>query len=117
LFTVEGQVGQTNLGRISGFVFDDRNSNGKRSSREPLLAARVVYIDANNNGKLDANERRTSTGPDGRFSFDGLAAGNYVIREIAPAGWTDVRGEDRISVKLKPAVVLAGVAFGQKSSH
>ncbi|HEX4795100.1 MAG TPA: SdrD B-like domain-containing protein [Humisphaera sp.] len=106
--------GQTNLGRVSGFVFDDRNSNGKRGDGEPLLAARVVYIDANNNGKVDANERRTLTGPDGRFSFDGLAAGNYVIREVAPAGWANVPGEDHVAVKLKPAVVLTGVALGQK---
>jgi len=108
--------GQTNLGRISGFVFDDRNSDGERSTNEPPLAARVVYIDANNNGKLDAHEQRMVTGPDGRFLFDGLAAGNYVIRDIAPVEWANVSGEDRISVTLKPAAVLSGLLLGQRKS-
>ncbi|HEX4794646.1 MAG TPA: hypothetical protein VH370_12675 [Humisphaera sp.] len=72
------------------------------------------YIDANNNGKLDAGERRTLTAADGSFSFDGLSAGNYVVREVAPSGWANVAGEDRIAVRLKPAVVVAGLVLGQR---
>ncbi|HEX4793260.1 MAG TPA: SdrD B-like domain-containing protein [Humisphaera sp.] len=113
---VNRNFGTTNLSRISGFVFNDKNANGKRDAGEAALANRVVYIDANNNGKLDAGERRALSAADGRFSFDGLSAGNYVIREVAPAGWANVAGEDRISVKLKPAVVSSALALGQRKN-
>ncbi len=59
------------------------------------MAGVVVYVDANDNGVLDAGELSTVTQADnpitpvneaGDFSFPGLAPGTYVVREQAPVG-------------------------------
>ena len=43
-----------------------------------------VYIDANNNGKIDPGEQWTSTDAAGHFAFPPLAAGTYTIRADPP---------------------------------
>ena len=51
-------------------------------------AGETIYLDANNNGKLDATEASTTTLANGSYAFTGVAAGAYVIRQILPAGIT-----------------------------
>jgi len=53
-----------------------------------VLSGRVVYIDSNNNGRLDGNERRQTTGSNGRYTFAGLKPGTYRLR-VVPAGGFD----------------------------
>jgi len=47
----------------------------------------VVYIDANANGQYDAGEQYTRTGPNGTYSFAGLAAGSYQLGMQDRDGW------------------------------
>ncbi|TVS14618.1 MAG: choice-of-anchor C family protein, partial [Planctomycetaceae bacterium] len=67
---------------------------------EPGLPGVIVYLDENNNGQLDwvdtngngvwdpgEGERWTVTDADGRYSFDDLEPGTYIVREIVPDGW------------------------------
>ena len=72
---------------LSGYVINDLNANGAANSGEPVLANRTVYIDANNNGKLDAGEKTAVTTSGGKYTFSGLAAGTYTVREVIPSGW------------------------------
>jgi len=72
---------------ISGTLFNDLNANGNPETTESKVAGRTVYIDANNNGKLDSGEARTLTDATGHFTFGNLQAGSYTIREVLPAGW------------------------------
>ena len=74
-------------GSISGVKFHDRNGNGVRDEGEEGLAGWVIYIDENNNGKLDRRifgiptEQYTVSGANGSWSFNNLSDGNYTIRE------------------------------------
>jgi uncharacterized protein (DUF2141 family) len=52
------------------------------------LSGVTVYLDANNDGALDNNETSTTTGSGGAYSFSGLAAGSYVVRQVLPSGDT-----------------------------
>ncbi len=74
-------------GQIVGTVFQDSNGNGQVETGEPALAGWQVYIDANNNGILDAGEQVTTTDSFGHYALSGLAAGAYVVREVQPGGW------------------------------
>jgi hypothetical protein len=78
--------GQTNTARISGVVFDDKNGDSKRESGERGLAGWLVYLDTNNDGKLDQGDLTATTNSTGRYSFI-VPAGKYVVREALKKGF------------------------------
>lgn len=77
-----------NTAAISGTLFNDFNGMGKNpgNSFEDLSGWRV-YIDSNNNGQYDAGEPIAITDALGQYSFGGLAAGSYTVREVVQPGW------------------------------
>jgi glucose/arabinose dehydrogenase len=74
-------------GAILGKAVNDANADKLWDTGDTRLTNWTVYIDSNNNGKLDTGERRTTTDSSGTFWFGGLAPGSYVVRLAAPAGW------------------------------
>ena len=64
---------------LSGRLFTDVNGDGLFNGSDVNGIARVVFLDLNRNGVLDAGERRTATDAAGRYTFTGLAAGNYRV--------------------------------------
>ncbi len=77
-----------NTGSISGYAFNDTDRNGVQNGTETRAADKVIYIDANNNGKLDSGELQKTTDSNGNFSFTGLAPGLYRVRRVYPNGYT-----------------------------
>ena len=75
------------VGAITGIVFSDTNANAKQDAGEKGLAGVTVYIDANNNGKLDATETHTLTSASGAFTFTNEPAASYRVGEVLPAGY------------------------------
>ena len=71
----------TQIGTISGVSFQDYNLDGLQNGADPSLPGMIMYIDANNNGSLDAGEITTLTAANGAYSFANLAPGTYNIRE------------------------------------
>ena len=71
---------------ITGVVFNDLNGDGVQDNGEPGLGGVVVYLDLNNSGTFESNDPSTTSNSTGQFCFDGLAAGTYIVRELAPAG-------------------------------
>ena len=63
-------------GRIAGLIGDGTTA---------VAPGRTAYLDRNDNGQLDAGERRFVTHQDG-YWFDNLAPGRYVVRQVVPAG-------------------------------
>src|SRR5205807_2826221 len=58
--------------------------NGVQDNSELGRAGVTVYLDADNNGRLDPGETSTTTGSDGSYTFSNLAAGTYSVRVNAP---------------------------------
>ena len=71
---------------ITGVVFNDLNGNGAEDSGEAGLGGVVVYLDLSNSGSFVSTDPSTVTGTTGQFSFNGLTAGTYIVRELPPAG-------------------------------
>ena len=95
---------------VSGTVYFDINGDGARSANDSGIANRYVFIDANNNGIFDANERFAVTDANGRFTFSNLAIGTYNIRVHAgPA----VRSTAPVS-GLYTVTVAAGQTIGNR---
>ncbi|MDG2224165.1 MAG: cadherin-like domain-containing protein, partial [Rubripirellula sp.] len=68
------------LAAITGTVFEDANHSSQREVGELNAPQRLIYIDANDNAALDADERFVVGETDGTFEFDGLTDGDYLVR-------------------------------------
>jgi uncharacterized repeat protein (TIGR01451 family) len=79
--------GNTQLVRISGAKFFDRNSNGLLDADEPLLPNWDIFLDTNMNGTHDPGEPLTTTSASGTYEFIGLTPGTYRVYEIMKEGW------------------------------
>ncbi|MFM5884289.1 MAG: hypothetical protein ACKOQ3_02970, partial [Novosphingobium sp.] len=84
-----------NAAKITGIKFNDHDNDGTRDNGDEGLGGFVVYIDQNNNNKLDAAEQYTLTASDGTFTFYSLLPNSsYTVREVLSSddrgtGWTD----------------------------
>ncbi len=109
----DAAVSVAGTARITGTVFSDADVDGLRDDDETGIGAALVYIDADGDGMLDADERSTLTSPDGRYAFDGLAAGAYRIASLNPLDML-VTTPDSASHVLTVAddQTLAGADFG-----
>ncbi|HTL30329.1 MAG TPA: SdrD B-like domain-containing protein [Tepidisphaeraceae bacterium] len=105
-------------GAISGIVFSDTNGNKVRDSGETDLAGITVYNDANNNSRLDAGERTTTTDVNGFYVLRGLAAGSYKIRQILQSGWSQTTPANNYgwTITLAANQRVTGKEFGQKQN-
>ncbi|QDV70329.1 Serine-aspartate repeat-containing protein F precursor [Rosistilla carotiformis] len=77
---------------ISGYKWHDVNFDGAWDAGEVGLNGWEIYLDLDNDGTFDEGiEPITTTAfdgtHDGAYSFTGLAAGSYTVREIVPEGW------------------------------
>ena len=72
-------------GAISGTVYFDVTGNGLSADDTPESGIKV-YLDLNNSGQLTSNDPVVTTGSNGSYSFTGLAAGSYTVREIVATG-------------------------------
>ena len=82
---------------ISGTVFNDVNVNGTFDASDKGLSGRKVYIDANNNGRLDKGEISVRS-KHGAYAFNGLAAGTYTVREVLPKAFRQTEPADGVRI-------------------
>ena len=66
---------------IHGIVYDDTNANHLLDANEYARPGVPVFIDVNRDDIFEADEPRTTTGPDGSYAFRGLTPGAYIVRE------------------------------------
>lgn len=117
------------FGRIGGTV--SQPVNHVPAGTPTSLANWTVFLDADNDAKLDPNERRTITNSSGEYAFDNLAAGFHVVRVVKPNGWrymstsTDnhiislatgqnVSGKNFVYTQR---IMIAGVVFDDKNGN
>jgi hypothetical protein len=71
---------------VSGVLFEDVNSNGRRDRGERGVASRPVWIDVNRNGRLDRGEPNDRSARDGSYEFASFL-GTHLLRVSAPGGY------------------------------
>lgn len=72
---------------VSGQKFHDQNGNGVKDAGEPGLQGWTIFIDANDNTRLDAGEVSITTDTSGSYTLVGLLSGTYSVREVMQDGW------------------------------
>jgi len=73
--------------QIRGVKFNDRDGNGLRGTNEEGLEGWTIYLDVNNNGRLDRNEVSTVTSANGSYELE-ASVGTHIVREVARPFWT-----------------------------
>ncbi len=113
-----GELPTPVTGTISGFKFRDVTGNGN-SADDTGLEGTTVYIDANDNATLDSGELSAVTASDGSYSFTGLDAGSYIVREVVPTGWlrTGPTLVDHYDVVLASGATVTGIDFTNAPIH
>jgi hypothetical protein len=97
-------VGISNVGAVSGYIYDDVNGNGVQDGGEAGLSGRTVWLDRAINGVIGATEPFITTDVTGYYSFTGLAAGSTApVRTVMPANTT------RITVLPTTFIVTPGM--------
>ena len=73
-------------GTISGTKYLDVSGNGLTGDDTPMSNVKI-YLDTNNNGVWNTGEPSMLTAANGTYSFTGLSAGTYTVREVMPDGF------------------------------
>jgi subtilisin-like proprotein convertase family protein len=100
---------------LYGHVFHDANNDGIFNQGDSALPGATVFLDSNNDGKLQGSEPQTGTDSQGFYRFTGLAAGTYHVRQIAPAGYVRTTPNAVFDVKLQANQTSAG-DFGDSNA-
>jgi hypothetical protein len=87
---------------------------------EPGLPNWTIYLDTDNNGKLDPGEPYTTTDVNGRYGFVNLQPGTYTVAEVQQSGWTE-KGPAPVppgtySQTLVAGQVATGLDFGNQQN-
>src|SRR5262249_61824051 len=83
------------------------DADGAQDANEQGLPA-TIFLDANDNGRLDAGETSAATDALGHYAFSGLAAGAYTVRQAV-----EPRSEEHTS-ELQSLTKLACPLLPQK---
>jgi hypothetical protein len=87
-------------GGITGTTFSDNNSNGNRESSEDGVAGIYHYLDLDGDNRADLGEPSSISDAAGAYRINFPGAGNYTIRQVVPAGFTQtspVGGEHNVN--------------------
>lgn len=114
-----GGGGINQPGILMGVIFQDQGAspNGQREASEPGAPGFTVYIDANNNGVLDAGDTSTVTNQHGAYIFTNVAPGQRVVRVVTPSPFqltTPTAG--RYTVQLTGSSTISSLVFGIKDT-
>ena len=104
---VTADLGNVQLGSISGMKFNDLNGNGLRDTGDGGVQGWTIFLDANTNGVLDGAEVSTLTDALGNYRFADLLPGSYVVSEVQRDGW--------VQTKPLPNAVSVGVTTANSS--
>jgi hypothetical protein len=95
-FSKTADLGNVQLGSITGVKFEDLDGDGQRDPDEPGLAGWTIFLDADGDGYLDTDEVSTQTDAEGRYTFNNLLPGLYIVAEAQRTGWTQTSPLDTV---------------------
>ena len=73
--------------RITGTVWNDANHNGIEDAGEAGLAGVTVFLDLNQDGRLDPGDPTATTDSTGTYLFPTVQPGTYSVRQVVPSGY------------------------------
>ena len=99
--------------RYSGYVYQDKNKNGKYDTGEGI-AGRSLFGDANNDGRQNVGESGARTDASGYYVI-GLNPGTVYLRQTLATNWTG-SGAQKLYVAGSTTVISIGHNFTTQPS-
>jgi protocatechuate 3,4-dioxygenase beta subunit len=95
-------------GKICGTKWEDLNCNSEHDEGEPPVdGVTIVLLDA-----TGAEVARTVTADGGKYCFDGLALGDYTVKELLDPGWyakNPASGERQVHLGCGDSGIVLGI--------
>jgi hypothetical protein len=99
--------------KISGYIYQDHNGNGRRDRGDQGLAGRIVFLATTGSGNYDGRELHTTTDVNSNFAFTDVPPGTYFVREVVPRGWMQTtRNPAKIILTARSS--FSGLSFGER---
>jgi DNA-binding beta-propeller fold protein YncE len=95
-------------GSISGTKYDDLNGDGIRQMGEPGLGGWEIQLDRDADGTVDDT---ATTDMNGDYTFTGLTAGTYRVREVLKPDYQQT-SDNPADVVLGDGQTVTGIDFG-----
>ncbi|KAF0142115.1 MAG: hypothetical protein FD122_952 [Stygiobacter sp.] len=104
------QIIPPKLGSICGMKFNDLNGDGDKDEGEPGLQGWTINL------TMGAVQMTATTGADGSYCFNNLAAGTYTLSETPLEGWqqTYPASPGTHTITITADLNLIGIDFGNK---
>ena len=88
-FHVYGSAGiENDTGTVTATAYADANGDGSEDDGEGPVSGARVYVDLGGTGTYASTDPSAVTGTDGTATIDGVPAGAYTVRVVAPTGYT-----------------------------
>ena len=106
---------------FTGMKWNDANANKLRDPGEVGIGGVFIYIDLDNDNRIDIGEPQTQTAADGSYKLKFPGPGTYSIREVAAGGYVQtypgaaVDNEHVVTITGDPAIDatrILGLNFG-----
>jgi hypothetical protein len=104
--------GNTTHALLSGTVFNDKNSNGRKNSGESGLQSFMVWIDKDKDGKLDSGEKIAGSDKNGYWVFKTLDKGTWTVRIQSKSGYK-ATSSTSFSIKVASGGSYTGRLFAE----
>ncbi len=92
-------------------------SSSSSSGLEPALPNVTIYLDLNDNGKLDGKEPSQVTNDKGLYQFTDLAPGTYIVRQVLQSGFTQTAPAGGFAkVTLGEDEIVSDINFGNTNN-
>jgi hypothetical protein len=109
-FHVTVSPGEQEAGSVAGKVFADANGNGQQEEGESAISEALVTLSNDASIVSVTLVRTTTTDSDGRFRFDNVPPGNYMLSIEPPPGFTLI-GPSHQSVTVTTGSTTNAPAF------
>jgi hypothetical protein len=106
--------GFTTRALVSGTVWFDNNANRIRDAADAGLGGWVVFLDKDNDGVLDADEKRATTSSSGAYTIKDAVSGKFTLKVVNKTGYAVSTPTSGHAITLSNAQAISGKNFGVK---